>query len=493
MTCVRIGLTALLLALPSLVLAADDPFAEFRIPDHSWRTLSGDLSGFTRRLDTSSGRYEGELTESTGRLASTSSWNRYSERIEVQHRVGASADEEWSTSQDRRDYIWLGSDRDLQIARRKREAGIARAYASTDWTIHPDAFGWSPRMSARVDGAWQRSRDIRDGYEFRSDASTRTTFVDERGIEQRLDQYAARVEVGVARGRVRGVTGVFTARLLLERLRVDGRLEREPSPSTARELAELFYLSDAFSAAHELPQKFFWREVERVLKEDGALGTAGFDAFDLLHGLDPLVVASGRFMRYAGWQGGPLLQYEHAHEILHRTDWQVFTITRDDTLIQFENSFRGAGRSSSSDDNVIAGAFAEWHRPMGLRTQLDLSGDASFAVGGSDERTEIRSAASIGHLVGERWFLAASARHLRLVGTGTEPADLWQTTAELSARYFLEDRWSLSLALSQFQYRPGPSGFNSTFQRENRLEIGLGYRRGAFDAPGLIDPVRPLN
>lgn len=490
---VRLGLTALLLAVPSLVLASDDPFAEFRIPDHSWRSFSIDLYGSLGATDRSEASRQTDGTQSNAQLATAHSWFRDSERIRTWHSVGATFDGNWlgAESSSRYRYSYFPEDewwtnRSTNSQERVRES----AFALTEWAVRPRASDWDVRLAARVDGSWQRQVGSSDRLDSYIGPTSRFDELGEYRSVNRADEYFARVDLGVARGRVRDATGVFRARLLIDRLRSDGRLEREPSPPAARRLADLFYVSGGFGAAHELPGKFFWQEVEALLREDGVIGAAGFDAYDLLHGLDPLVVAAGRFSRQRGWQAGPLVRYLHTHALARWTTRDHSRRSVDDSVI-FERDLTGSSRSSSGDDDVSAGARVEWHRPLDLRTQVDLVSEAVFGVGSPDERIDVSSQFSIGRLIDERWFLRTSAtqtRHLDEELGGTRD---WFTSVDMTVQYFLEDRWSLALALSQ---RQGRTRFNGgPFDRSTQLSLGLGFNRGAFDAPGLIDPVRPLN
>ena len=493
MTRVRLGLAALLLALPSLVLAAADPFAEFRIPDHSWRTFSWDVRGSVQANDRSNPSSQSDGSRADARVATTHSWFRDSERIRVSHSVGASFDGLWSGSEGSGGYHYSGFvGEEFWVSRSRQLEELAReaAFASTEWSVRSASATWELRLAGRIDGSWQRSLTSRDLHESRGDPWGRSDEQDGVGAVRRADQYAASVDLGVARGRVRDASGVYLASLLTDRLRSDGRIEQELSPLAARRLAELFYASGGFGAAHGLPDKFFWREVERVLRDDGAIGESGFDAYDLLHGLDPIVVAAGRFSRPSGWQAGPLIRYRHTHALSRSTSWNRTRVTVNDS-VAFQWSYPGSSRGSTGQDDVYAGARAEWHRPYGTRTQVDVISEAVFGVGSPDERTVVSSQASIGHLVDERWFLRASAQQIRHFDEELGGTRYWNTNAELSAQYFLEDRWSLSLALTQSQARIWQSG--RPFERSTRLSLGVGFNRGAFDAPGLIDPVRPLN
>ena len=74
-------------------------------------------------------------------------------------------------------------------------------------------------------------------------------------------------------------------------------------------------------------------------------------------------------------------------------------------------------------------------------------------------------------------------------GAGT---DTWRITYGAEVGYDLEDRVRLGLSMNQYQLSMRWAG--ESFVRGYSVVLGVSYAllRG-FDAPGLIDPVRPLN
>lgn len=495
---VRIGLVALLLALPSFVLAADDPFAEFRIPDHSWSTSAFDLRGDLSASDAS--RSNEQFDGHSSRAHLSSAWNRFrdSERVRAVHALRASASHNWSESESSSRYDgfgWAGPYSAQERTGVLGDQGFASALAASEWVFSPSPTAWSPRIAARAEGAWLRRRSGSRRTWLTSDTLGGRSSLSEYSSVERSANYAAALDLGLSRGRVRDVTGVFVARLLVERMTADGRLEREPSLDAMRRLAAILHVAPGFGAVHELPDKFLWRELERVIQEDGAVSVRGFDAYDLLHAREPIVVAAGRFARSSGWQVGPLVRYEHSNRIGRESRSEVRRSTQADS-VTYNFEYSRSWRSGGGDDDVQAGIQAEWHRPLGLRTQVDLVAEAVFAVGTPDERTDIASRLTLGRLIDERRFLAASASHNRNFDDEHEGRSSWATQLEISARYHLEDRWSLDLTLIQRQGRDTARLFyyyGADFQRSTTLTLGISRRSGAFNAPGLIDPVRPLN
>src|SRR4029078_3438604 len=85
-------------------------------------------------------------------------------------------------------------------------------------------------------------------------------------------------------------------------------------------VAELYSLRGNFGVPHDQPEKFFWKELERTLREEGAIADSGFDAYALHHADDALVVAGFGFFRPVGWFVGPTLELDHEHSLLRPHD-----------------------------------------------------------------------------------------------------------------------------------------------------------------------------
>lgn len=476
--------------------AAADAFTDFQIPDHSWRGFGWDLTGNGNRSDGSSSASQSDGSSAGTRLAAAANWFRDAEHIRASHVLRVGSDGNWSRGRSRTLAWGFDGFEDFVEERLTNNPGDfmqGQALGSTEWTLRPEPRSWSTRLGARAEAGWSREARHSDYLRRYLTPTRRILEYDERGEVTRHDRYLAQVDLGIGFGRVRNATGVFTVERMLERLRAEGRLERWPSADALRRLAGIFYASGGFGAVHDQPQKFLWREIERVLREDGALPESGFDAYDLLRVLEPITVTTGRFSRPVGHELGPIVRFEHTHEIRRSTYTYRYERTVNDTLWT-GYSWNTASRSSLGTDALRVGARAEWHRPLGLRAQLSAISEVVFDVGEPDERWSASSQLSIARLVDERWFFTAIARQTRDMDKRVGRLATWSTRLELGAEYFLEDRWSLSARVLQDQWR---SDFNSTaapqFARQTGLTFGLGFNRGAFDAPGLIDPVRPLN
>jgi hypothetical protein len=300
--------------------------------------------------------------------------------------------------------------------------------------------------------------------------------------------YFVRVGLRTGYGRVRDATGVFQALLLAERLERDRLLAQPLSDAARARLAALFYRASDYGIVHDLPAKVFWRDVERILVEDGALAAAGLDAFATLHGLDP-VGPIADFRRAAGWFVGPALEYAHENTFERATNRSRHRAEEDGVILTDVETFASL-RPERASDRLLAGFAAQLHRPLGPRTQLDLTGRAMFDVENADLATQAEAQGAFGHLVGERWFASGQLGYLRRIERELFQADEWRMDFRTGFDYYLEDRWRLGLsAFGLYVAAPGVSGHT----RILGVQLGLGYGSASAEAPGLADPLRPLN
>lgn len=480
--------------------AAADAFTDFRIPDHSWRRLALDLSARGSRSDASSTtrQADSEAFQGSGNMAI--GWAHDAESARRSLDLGVQL---YESNNDRTATQTSFSPGVLGSIRRTDDRSRDAARSGAQWLYvngalsqHPGGgawgFGLSTSGSLGVSQARTRADLQRDQRDSLSWSTERSRSEHDRSTYEVL----LTTEAMVAFGRVRHTTPVFTARLLAERLQADGRMLREPSAAGQQKLAQVLYMASDFGAPHDRPAKFLWREIERILRQDGTLPPSGFDAFELLHVLEPLVVASGRFQRSTGWALGPVVRYRHDHSEVR--DWERSSGEYElrDSLIYSYPTVDSYHRGSESDDAALAGARLEWHRPMGLRSQVDLEAEAFFDVRGPEHETNSSARLSLGHLVGERWFAFAEVRHLReLTDLYSQKWSRWEVASTAGLRYYLEDRWDIGVQCSHYQYHDDhPSSAHLRyFNRSGGIDLSIGFNRGALDAPGLIDPVRPLN
>jgi hypothetical protein len=283
----------------------------------------------------------------------------------------------------------------------------------------------------------------------------------------------------------------------------DGVLARAPSKAARARLARLYYIESDYSLAHDRSAKFFWREAEKILSDDGAVGPAGLDAYSLHHALEPYFIGSfsGPGRRRTGWFAGVQFSGFYRNQIARSTDHSFQAAYSADTLV-FATDETRSDHTTLSIRSPLAGLEVEYHRPLDLRWQLDAFADAQSDVRGLSRLTAVHSQVEVGYLLADRWFARGFARQSRMVVEPTglfSVPDQWDVDYGAELSYYLEDRVKLGLTASERQRSArGPSGpFGSgihAYERSRSLFLGVSYSilRG-FDAPGLVDPGRPLN
>jgi len=251
-------------------------------------------------------------------------------------------------------------------------------------------------------------------------------------------------------------------------------------------LAGIFYLSPDYSVVHDQAGKWFWRDIEQVLVGEGLIESTGLDAYALQHALEPVVVSGGRIKHLVGWWVAPSIGQVHEKHVVHYKARRRSSVSFGDTLTSQYDQESSLWRQLDRDYTQY-GYKAEWHRPWGARTQFDVQSSAAFAERSTLSDGVYSTSASVEHLIDERWFVWADANHQRQAIVPYS-SNYWFAGGSAGIRHYLEDRWNIELRMDH-----GQSRSSGTFRRSTGLTLAFQYDRGALDAPGLIEPVRPLD
>ena len=490
------ALVALAIAARALLPAEAraDEFSEYRIPEHSWVGSSGAFSLNGRRANDSYERYAEDRRSDGG-----------SGYLSAQARGGFDSD--------RRQYGWGLVAREIGEASHERIRGESGGNYRTQsdarsqehaqqvdlnpsLRIYPGAspigFDFTAAMSARWGQGWTRT-----------DQSQRLTgpFAYEnlsRTSQQRHQYlYFVRVSGAAGHGLVRDVTVVEDVHLFEQRLQAAGALARPISAAAREKLARLLTATPGIFFAHERPDRFAWREIERVLAEDGALAGGGLDAYSLYRAGEPNVT---RILRRRGHFVGVTMGFEHDHRIT-RSEGQTGWRYTPDAGSPTETQYTTADRIASSRDAAFAGLLVEWHRPVGWAWQWSARGTVTTPIRPGEQGVRTEAQLDGSWRTADRWLAQAtlwqSRDYIELGERGdSSPRDSWSVRARAALSWFVEDRTSLFLELSEYQGRAregygGPA--HSSFLQEARVSAGIGYRfLGRVSAPGLFEPMSLL-
>lgn len=488
----RLLLLACCLACALPARAATDPFAEFSIPDHAWRSGSADFTFSADRSDRSAdGRFDRNGSQRSilnGGLRA--GWD--SDALQYGFGVTASGRLLKSESRNTIDMPPYALNQE-RFERSTDEAwrldGALRAYP---WKM-PVGLG----LTGSIQGACIQTRS-RAGY--RRDQDYTEPLRQESDRTWTGHDYGTSAVAGFSAGlgRVRDASVVYDVHLLEERLIETGAIRRSLSSGARAKLAALHYMAPFYSAAHERPARFVWREIERVLREDGALGKSGLDPYSVMRALEP-VAPWGRAMRQRGWFVGIVGQLTTRYDISDRAETVDDKVYASGSLI---SEAHGAWRHrlASSYDGAALGGGAEYHLPFGWRWQLDAATSLTCPAHPGERGMDLYSRTSVSWFVADRWSASAAIeqrrRYFQPRGAGEAlTADTWQTRAWAGIAYHLEDRTSLSLAVSEAQAQSKHDlDSERILYRDRYISLGISYRfLGRLDAPGLPEPVRRLN
>jgi hypothetical protein len=449
----------------------DDPYAQFRIPDHTWSSwqLNGNASGGTR----SGGSFNGQVRQSDirGDLGTQFERGYDSDRCLHSFAVGL---------------IGFGA---------HRRTEFEQALQHTKDTNRSNDGAESISLGGRVRTyPWEVPLGVELGAsaiaQFGQSAADRSfssynAFRVLDHTDSRHDDNTERVvgSASLGLGRVRDATGVYRAQLLALRLLRTGALTHRLSHDAVQRLAQLFSIESDFNSAHELPAKYFWREVERILRDDGALTGESLDAYSVLRALDPNGYPN--FTRRAGFFVGPSVSAvvtwrgNKSHE--HRVN-QFF---QDDSLVGGSDETFDS-RLANRRDEVQVGAVAEYHRPFGMRLQTDAQTQVYYARDG--HLLTAFSQARIDYTIADRWFAGAGVQHqlfeFNVGHDATRPA--WWVRCSGNLGYWLEDSFSVNLIAETDQ-----QNLANGLERVTQFSLGFTYRiAGSLSAPGVIEAQR---
>jgi len=300
-------------------------------------------------------------------------------------------------------------------------------------------------------------------------------------------------------GRVRDATVVFDVHVLEERLQATGAFTRPLSQAAREKLASIFYMQPRYSAAHERPSRFFWRDVEEILRADGCLAGEGLGAFSLTRvqeSYDPF--RGPRFTRTRGWFAGPAIMASHSHSI-RRTESESQSRRYDPALPPAVSSRDTSLHVSQTSDRFDIGGRLGYHQPLGWRWQVDVETAAFAPMRPGEEGFETTSSAQLVWLVADRWKADLGVDHIRAVfeprDTDALEDDGWEVNWRARLGFYIEDRTELYAVLTQNQMRERGHGdfLGTPYHRATVLALGMRYRfLGALDAPGFLTPQRLL-
>jgi hypothetical protein len=476
-----------LFVLPAVAQA--DPFSDFRIPDHYWRSGSLNVNFLGDWANANNEAVEARQSVIASILNPSLFIARDSDPLLLSLSLSLAGQASVQNNEQTQivpTFEGHSQTRGQQTDENWFLSGSLRAYP---WAV-PVGFGLSGTATGAYRQAWTRT-DARNEL---SDVVLQTA---EFSSRQDFHGYANQVvlEGSAGLGRVRDASVVYDVYVLEQRLRETDAITRPLSKEAREKLAALYYVAPFYVYAHDRPDRFVWRDIERVLQEDGALSERGFDPYSVVRARERYFYG---IPRSRGWFAGPVAQGRHEHLVLRLDERQSVRFYEDDSLSLDRASWL-ARREVQSFDEVDLGVRAEYHLPLTWRWQFDFASAVTAPARPGERGLHASSAASATWLVADRWLAMATLSHSRDYfeprGASSLAEDSWSTKYRLQLGWYLEDHFQVSASLTEGQGRNNVTTFPylQAYSRERRLVVGFSYRfLGALDAPGLTEPQRPI-
>jgi len=463
------------------VASAADPYAEYRIPDHRWLSWSASLNGSgTRQLTHSGSQYVDRQYGGTGFTSIVGGYDSDAHSRAYGLSLQLSGDRHTFDLSDQRVFGTFDQHRRDQDTQER--ASLFFAVSRFPWQA-PLGFSLATSDAFQMSQSWSAEDKVTTRPPQFSFPGTREeeTF---NGTTGTYDANAS-LSASVNWGRVRDATPVYQVQVLEQRLRETGAIQSALSRGARERLTALYTVESELSFAHQRPTKYFWRELERLLTEDGVLGAGGLDAYTVQRLVEPLALSKS-FARIRGYSFGPQViltkQWSHASELFELRR-QFFVA---DTLFGSSSFIRPRTETNDHEEGISSGAFVEYHRPFGMQWQADAFSRALVSKG--RENLNLTSALNLAWAIADRWQWTGSVRHDALAQRADEVRKVtnWRLNAALNLNYFFEDAWAFQLG---YAHRQDHS--QTSFRRTDNYTLGVTYQfAGWLDAPAVFAPMR---
>ncbi|MFZ5433885.1 MAG: hypothetical protein ACOZB3_08945, partial [Calditrichota bacterium] len=433
---------AVILMVSGLVWA--DDFSDFRIPKHRVYSLKGSAEGWLQNDYSRDDNYCDKRSTLNGALSETFRWIYDSDPLRFDFYQNFQG-----TGYDNHTQYTYRPDAFTSLERDTRVNNVKESWSVTGETR---CFPWKPPLGM-IGGFSASGRYLQ---EWESDHLDQYTYYYsgyyQDNQEFRFD-YNLNVSIGLGYGRVRDATPVYSVYVLEHRLRELGVLTRELKPETRERLAQMLVAAADQRTIHDRPDKYYWQDIERILREDGGLRIEGLDAYSLYRIAEssnsPLARSNISLRRDCGWFAGIAVTANH-WDTIQRT----FQRRRDFHTGSGQNSVtEQSERRAEFGGPVEIGPQAEYHRPLGIAWQLDATGKVLFPIEDAPQAINATETLRITWMVADRWLAAGSASYNRIIrdaysGTFSERqiSNLWHTTLTGNLSYYVTDRFSFDLS-----------------------------------------------
>jgi hypothetical protein len=322
-------------------------------------------------------------------------------------------------------------------------------------------------------------------------------------FEQRFYGTKGEASLRTGWGRVRNASSIYDAQILETRLFDAGVLRQRLSAHARQELAALLYGQSDVVLSRGRPASDFWGALESLLVRDGAIGSDGLSARGATRAMEPYLgnsttwsgtgLPSAVIPRSRGWlvSAGIVLASSRTsmHDERHTTT--VVYSPGPDGGTQSDLYFVYATPSDAAQIELAG----EYHRPLSLRVQCDLTASARQNVDKHLDGHQIAASGAVTWMVADRWWSAFSGTYsnaLARTPDGKTNSDTWRAALTAEAHRFVAEHYSLDATWALQWARATRSrivigGYDTGFTNDSRLSLGLSYRFAGFASiPGLF-------
>ncbi len=463
-------------------IASADEFSDFRIPAHRYRLWTLGLVG--RVDDGDFNGLDGTRRDSRGdaQFAVQGYWATDSDP----HRTQVSASGRTFAISQSSESATISELADLRQRRANESVSLAVDDRHYPWVV-PVGFAGTVAASADYSQSWDHA-----GFQS-SDRSSRSLSAAERW------SYQTRVtaSLGFGWGRVRDATPVMEARYLEARLLRSGVISRTLSSDARERLTRLLAVRRVFGKVADRPARSLWDAIYEILAADGVLADRASDPGAWTPAFEPYfgrtfenssdLVPDSPIVRTVGWFIGPVFTYDHIDDRT-RVDSRRDDATYSGDILLSLVSFTASARAHQWQDHPAGGVQGEYHRPLGLGWQWDMTALLVVPLKDREQQFSEATSASIRYLHRDRWSAGLFAAQYRTIADLPPIGfDGWSAEFGGQADFYLEDHLALTLRASESQARERSSA--TDFRRALSASVGLTYRiSGAFDAPGVFSP-----
>jgi len=227
----RVAVFLLCASNPSLATA--DAYSDFRIPDHSWRSTRARLYGSLGQAELSNSALQDANRAALGGLMVGSTWDRDSDRWRHQSaldlRVSGSASHDERRVHRRVNQYLSSVLEDSNEDEQRRSIWNESLDGSTSFRAHPWERPWGVELSLGGRAGFEQRRVSQEAQSRFVDTVYSYSYRILQDTDERTEQYRLTYSLAVGHGRVRDASVVYQVRLLIDRLRTDGELQREPT------------------------------------------------------------------------------------------------------------------------------------------------------------------------------------------------------------------------------------------------------------------------